>query len=128
MLTFTGGIRNGAGGHRYLLIYAWVDGRRVGFVEGVWDTPEAFISFFRVDEDARGRGIGTALPRRFLHAARRAKKAAVALEVRSDNTESLRACRRAGFTRVHLEDDFYGSRLRAPSGRAKLFPDYVAAA
>ena len=122
MLTFTRGIQKGVDGHRYLRIYARVSGRRIGYVEGIWDEPEAFISFFGVDEVVRGRGIGTALLKRFLHAACRAKKTAVALEVRSDNTASLYACRRAGFTRVPHRGRFRRFAFACPVGASQALP------
>jgi GNAT superfamily N-acetyltransferase len=99
-ITFTHGVRKGDDGQRYLLIHAYLDARKVGFVEGRWNRACASNIFVHVDEPMRGRGIGTALLARFVQAARRAGRRSVCAKIAASNTSSLRACARAGFRRV----------------------------
>lgn len=91
------------------VLVARLDGRIVGYCISRYDDGLVWLSWFGVDADQRGRGIGQTL----LHAvaetlpSRRAHK--MWCDTRTDNVKSQRVLTRFGFSKIgHVRNHWYG--------------------
>ncbi len=79
----------------------------VGFIAGMKMSGGARILMLAVAPQQRGRGIGSALLRRFLLNARQEGLKSVSLEVRTGNRRAIEFYQRHGFQIVSILDNYY---------------------
>ena len=91
------------------VLVAEADGKLAGFCLSRYDDGVIWLSWFGVDEAARGRGVGTALLNALEKTVRRRGCHKLWCDTRTTNRKSQRLLRRCGYVRIaKLERHWYG--------------------
>lgn len=108
---------NNDGSHFYVCVE---DGRVLGYIGMNAVVDEGYIFNVAVDENARKRGIGTALINTLVTFAKKNSLAFLTLEVRQSNENAIRLYSDAGFVKVGERKNYYS----APTENAILMTKY----
>lgn len=108
---------NNDGSHFYVCVE---DGRVLGYIGMNVVVDEGYIFNVAVDENARKRGIGTALINTLVTFAKKNSLAFLTLEVRQSNENAIRLYSDAGFVKVGERKNYYS----APTENAILMTKY----
>ncbi|MGN0500303.1 MAG: ribosomal protein S18-alanine N-acetyltransferase [Ruminococcus sp.] len=108
---------NNDGSHFYVCVE---DGRVLGYIGMNVVVDEGYIFNVAVDENARKRGIGTALINTLVTFAKKNSLAFLTLEVRQSNENAIRLYSNAGFVKVGERKNYYS----APTENAILMTKY----
>ena len=83
------------------------DGRILGYIGMYLSIEEGEITNVAVHPAARGKGIGTALVRKMIDAAKMADAERIVLEVRKSNASAIYVYEQSGFENVGIRKGFY---------------------
>lgn len=108
---------NNDGSHFYVCVE---DGRVLGYIGMNVVVDEGYIFNVAVDENARKRGIGTALINTLVTFAQKNSLAFLTLEVRQSNENAIRLYSNAGFVKVGERKNYYS----APTENAIMMTKY----
>ena len=79
----------------------------LGFIAGIKQLREARILMLAVKREHRGKGIGTALMKRFMNLCRAEGLMSIRLEVRTQNIKAIEFYKKFGFTIISYVPKYY---------------------